>query len=135
MKKISAVLLVVVMFVFGCTGGNIQVTQESQEAIAKIMARRVGYELAKEYPEIAVQVSAVCQEIIAQEEPDLVRIAINGLIVVLAAEIDDPLLAADIRDILKLIEIESGIEITDEHMSIVKNVAEALASGIDIYNS
>ena len=48
------------------------------------------------------------------------------------AEINDPLLAADIQDILVLIKIETDIEITDDQIKTIKAVAAGLISGIKI---
>ena len=131
--KIAVIILILAWIMVGCVPGQVQVDQAGQEVIAKIAGRRAGYELAKEYPAIAVEVHAACQEIVAQDEPDLVGIAVNRLIVVmLAAEIDDPLLAADISDILSMIRIEPGIELTKNQMAVIKAVAKGLVSGIEI---
>ena len=131
LRKCLVMFLIVIFAVVGCAGGQIQIDQDGQEVIAKIAGRRAGHELAKEYPGIAVEVHAACQEIVAQNEPDLVGIAVNRLVaVMLAAEIDDPLLAADISDILSMIRIEPGVEITENQMVIIKAVAEGLVSGI-----
>ena len=135
--KIAVITLILAWIMVGCTSGQgqvqIQVDSDSQQIIAKIAGRRAGYELAKEYPDIAVEVHAACQEIIAQNKPDLVGIAVNRLIaVMLAAEIDDPLLAADISDILSMIQIEPGVELTKNQMAVIKAVAKGLVSGIEM---
>jgi hypothetical protein len=124
--------LFVIFAVVGCTGTQIQIDQDSKEVIAKIAGRRAGIELAKEYPDVADQVNTVCQEIIAQEKPDLISIAVGSLSSLLAAELDDPLLAADISDILSMIKIEPDIEISPDQMAVIKAVAEGLASGIEM---
>ena len=111
---------------------EVEIDQESQEIIAKITGRRAGYELAKEYPVIADQVNTVCAEIIATESADLIVVAAKQLVIVLTAEIDDPLLAADITDILTLIKIESGVEITEEQIAVIKAAARGLSAGIEI---
>lgn len=134
-KKLAGIVLAMVMFLMvGCAAIQeyVQVDQESQEIIAKITARRAGYELAKEYPVIANQVNTVCAEIIATEGADLIVVAVKQLVIALTAEIDDPLLAADITDILTLIKIESGIEITGEQIAVIKAVARGLSVGIAI---
>ena len=135
-KKLAGIVLAMVMFLMvGCAAiqEHVQIDQDSQEIIAKITGRRAGYELAKEYPVIADQVKTVCMEIIATEDTDLIVVATKQLAIALTAEIDDPLLAADITDILTLIKIESGVEITENQIAVIKAAAEGLVSGIGIY--
>ena len=135
-KKLAGIVLAMVMFLMvGCAAiqEHVQIDQDSQEIIAKITGRRAGYELAKEYPVIADQVKTVCMEIIATEDTDLIVVATKQLAIALTAEIDDPLLAADITDILTLIKIESGVEITENQIAVIRAAAEGLVSGIGIY--
>lgn len=135
MKRFSTlgVLLIIVMFfMIGCTTGQVQVDQDSQETIAKIAARRAGYELESHYPEISHEVLGLSKAILIDEESDIVRIVVDRLAIVLAAEIDDPLLAADLQDIIALIKIDTGLEITAEQMAVIKAVATGLVSGIEI---
>jgi len=133
MKKFSMIsVLIVILFIVSCATGQIQVDQESQIAVAKITGRRAGYSLERQYPEISHEVLALSKAILSEEKPDLVRIAIDRVVIVLAAEIDDPLLAADLRDVIALIKIETGIEISDERLKIVKSIAEGLIAGIKI---
>lgn len=135
-KKLAGIVLTMVMFLMvGCTTIQeyVQIDQDSQEIIAKITGRRAGYELAKEYPVIADQVKTVCMEIMATEDTDLIVVATKQLAIALIAGLDDPLLAADITDILTLIKIESGVEITENQIAVIKITAEGLVSGIEIY--
>lgn len=133
MKRLSVVFLVIAMFLaMGCATGQVQMSPESQEAIAKITARRVGYELEKSYPDISHEVLAMSKAILIEDEPDIITIVADRLAIILIAEIGDPLLAADISDILELIEVETGVEITAEQMAVIKAVAEGLVSGIEI---
>lgn len=132
-KKLVGIVLSMVMFLMvGCAAGQVQIDQDSQEVIAKITGRRAGFELVKSHPDIAKEVSVVCQEIISQSKPDLVIVAVNSLIAILGAEIDDPLLVADIKDIVSLIKFEYGLEISVEQLAVVKAVAEGLSAGIEI---
>lgn len=132
-KRLVGIGLAMVMFLMvGCAAGQVQIDQDSQEIIAKITGRRTGFEIVKSHPDIAKEMSIVCQEIISQSKPDLVIVAVNSLIAILGAEIDDPLLAADITDILTLIKIESGVEITEKQIAVIKTVAEGLSAGIEI---
>jgi len=138
--SISIMILIPVLFLAvitliltaGCTTGQIQVDQDSQITIAKIAGRRAGYELESQYPKISYEVLTLSKDILSSKEPDLVRIAINSVVVILASEIDDPLLAADLQDVIALIKVETGIEISDEHMQIIQATASGLVSGIEI---
>lgn len=136
MKKLSVLFVIGLFFLVGCAADQgqpqIQIDPESQVAIAKIAGRRAGYELERQYPEVSHEVLALSKAILIEKEPDIVRIVIDRLIVVLAAKIDDPLLAADLQDIVALIKIETGIEIADEHMRLIQATAEGLVSGIEI---
>lgn len=132
MKRLSMLFAIIVMIAVGCAQGQVQVDPASQEAIAKIAGRRAGYELEKQYPEISHEVLALSKAVLVDEEPDIVRIVIDRLVVVLATEIDDPLLKADIKDILDMINIQLGVVVTKEQMAVVKAVAEGLISGIEL---
>lgn len=133
MRKFSMIsVLIAILFMAGCTIGQVQVDQESQTTIAKIAGRRAGHQLESLYPEVSHEVLALSKAILIEKEPDIVRIVIDRLIVVLATEINDPLLAADLKDIVALIKIETGIVIADEHMRLIQATAEGLVSGIEI---
>jgi hypothetical protein len=124
--------LIISFAVVGCAGTEVQIEQDGQEVIAKITGRRVGSEIAKKYPDIAREVLALSKAIIVADEADIIAIVVDRLAVVLSAEVSDPLLAADINDVLSLIKIETDVGITTEQMTIIKAVAEGLVSGIEI---
>lgn len=135
MKKFNMLLIVGLLIVglfTGCISGQVQINQESQDAIAKITGRRVGYELAIQYPDVAKEINVICQEIVIQDEPDFIKIAITRLAIILTAEFEDPLLAADIQDILALVKIETDIEITSGQIQTIKAAAVGLISGTKI---
>lgn len=100
---------------------EMQISDESQVVIAKITSRHVGDELAKNYPEVAVTIEKICRDIIDQEDSELV----NSIIEILSNDqIDDPLLRADIQDIISLLNVEI------EKTQIIQAIAEGLLSGI-----
>ena len=119
----------------GCTIGQgqpqIQIGQDSKELIAKISGRRIGAELQKEYPEIAIEVDALCQKIVS-DNTDIVDIAVRRLVKVLADETEDPLLAADINDLLELLKVIPDVEIVPDQLAIIIAVAKGLMSGIEL---
>lgn len=133
MKKCSVLFMVMVVamfFVGGCASDSVQVGQESQEVVMKIASRRAGVALATYYPEKAKKVFVVCHAIMIEDSPDLVMIATNSLSEVLTSGVADPILEADIRDILSLIKLESGLKPTEDQIRIIKIVAESLLTGI-----
>lgn len=137
MRKISMTLIVIVVFLVGCATGQgqpqIQINPEDQAIIGKIAGRHAGNELAKHYLDIAGDVATVCSDIIKEDNPDIIITLVKSAITILSDnQINDKLLKADIKDILGMIDVKSGIEVTGEQMVIIKAVAEGLQSGIKI---
>lgn len=114
-------LFLLLCILSGCTMREMQISDENQVVIAKITSRHVGDELAKNYPAVAVTVKKICRDIIDQEDSEL----INSIIEILSNDqIDDPLLRADIQDIISLLNVEI------EKTRIIQAIAEGLLSGI-----
>lgn len=139
MKKrlVGLGLVMAMFFIFGCATiqehVDIQIDQESQEVIARITARHAGDELMKRYPDIAEKVIIVCQDIVKEENPDIIVTLVNSITKILADDyIKDSLLKADIKEILGMIKIKTGVEITEKWMAITKAIAEGLIEGIEI---
>ncbi len=133
--KIAIIIMILAMVMIGCAPGQgsvqIQVDPDSQEIIAKITARHVGYEIQKKYPDVATKVLALSKDVLAVEN-DVVAMLINSLASVLVNEVtDDPLLAMDIKDLAALVKIDTGVEITGEQVKIFHAVAKGLISGIE----
>ena len=130
MKKFSIVLIMAI-FLCGCI--SFQVGSDEKELAAKIAARHVGFELQKEYPDIAKEVLALSEEILLAEKDDILLIAIDRVISVLTDEvIDDPLLAMDIQDLVSLVQIKADVEITQEQKDLVDAISKGLISGIEL---
>lgn len=132
MKKFNMILVMVIMMA-GCAVGQnqVQIDTESQAVIAKIAARHVGYELNKEYPDIAREVAALSEDILIAEESEIIAVIVDRTIIVLGNEfIDDPLLVMDIQDLIALVEIKADVEIAEGQMVIIKAVAKGLIDGI-----
>ena len=114
-------LFLLLCILSGCTMREMQISDENQVVIAKITSRHVGNELVKNYPDIAITIEKICQNIIDQEDSEL----INSIIEILVDDqIDDPLLRADIQDIINLLNVEI------ERSQIIQAIAEGLLSGI-----
>lgn len=131
MKKIKLGILLsaILSFIFGCAAMEIS----NQFDSIKMTGRHVGYEIENKHPGSGFEILGLSKAILVNPNPDIVRIVIDRLIVVLIAkEVANPLLAADIQEIATLIRIEKGIEPTDKHIRAIKSVAEGLISGIEI---
>lgn len=120
MKYLMIGLLVI--FMMGCTIGQIQTDSASQEILAKIAGRRVGYELGKNYPNAAAKI----------KELSCVENSSNRIAEILLAIGVDDLLAADIQDVAPLLKFEIEMEITPDQQRIMKAVIEGLTEGINI---
>ena len=131
-------MVVLMMFVAGCAPGQgppqIQIDPESQVLMGKIAGRHSGSGLAKRYPDIAKEVIPICNDILEKDNPDVVVTLARSIVTVLTnSQIDDPLLKADIKDILGMINIQSGVIATEKQIAVIKAVAEGLISGIELY--
>lgn len=136
MKSLSIIMILsAIMMITGCATDGITVPaidQDSKELIAKISGRRIGASLQEKYPDIAGEVSFLCQEIAGTDEPDIIDIAIRKLVKILANEVDDPLLAADISDLMELLHVKTGIEISPDRLAIIVSAARGLANGVEL---
>lgn len=132
MKKISLILALAMVFLVGCI--SFQVGDAEKELATKIAARHVGCEVEKRYPDIAVEVLALSEDLLVAEESEVIRIIIDRVIFVLSNEvISDQLLILDIQDLIGLIEVKVDVEITEDQMVIIRAVAEGLIEGINLY--
>ena len=131
MKKISIVLIIIVIFLAGCI--SFEIGNPEKELVAKIAARHVGFELEKRYPAVAVEVLALSEGILVAEESEIIKVVLDRIVFVLTSEvISDKLLLADINTILDLIKVKADIEITEDQMAIIQAVAEGLIEGINL---
>lgn len=120
------------MFLFiGCI--SFQIGDTEKELVAKIAARHVGFEINKKYPDIAIKVKTLSENVLIAEEGNLAAGIVDSIISVLTDEaIDNLILQADIEDLTNLIEIQTDIEITEEQMTIIRAVAKGLIEGINL---
>lgn len=131
MKKISIALMVIVVFLAGCI--SFQVGYTEKELVAKIAARHVGFEVQKWYPDVAIEVLEVSNDILVVDETNITSSTVNRIISALTDEvIDDQLLARDIQDLVGMIRIQVDVEITEAQMKIIKAVAKGLVDGIEL---
>ena len=120
MKYLMIGLLAI--FMAGCTIGQLQTDSAGQETLAKIAGRRVGYEVGKNYPNAAAKI----------KELSCVKNSSNQIAEILLAIGVDDLLAADIQDVVSLLNFEIKMEITSGQQQIMKAVIVGLTEGINI---
>lgn len=120
MKYLMIGLLAVVMA--GCTAWQTSIDSAGQETLARIAGRRVGYEVGKNYPNAATKI----------KELSYVENSSNQIAEILLAIGVDDLLAADIRDVVSLLNFGIEIKITPDQQRIIKAVTEGLTEGINI---
>ena len=136
--KICIMIMIVAMVLVGCAPGQgqvqIQVDPDSQEVIAKITARHVGFELQREYPDVVKEVLIISKKILLAKD-DIIAESVKSLTSVLINKVtDDPLLIMNIKDLVSLIKINADVEITEEQIKIFHAVAKGLISGIETGN-
>ena len=137
--KILIALIATTMIVACATTGQGPISppiidQESKELAAKITGRRVGAELQKKYPEIATELYPVALKIATSGTADIDDIVIESLMEILASEIDDKILAADIEDLMTMLKgkVDVAIKIEPDQLRLVIAAAKGLASGIEL---
>lgn len=130
--KVFAALFILSLFLVQACAW-IEVNTESSNAVAKISSRRLGFEIAKKYPEAVPELSAACQAILVEgNETDIIKALVRHVTDVLGSYIDDPLLSADISDVLGLIKIKPGIPITEAQIKLIQTVASGLVTGMEM---
>jgi hypothetical protein len=131
MKKISIALMVIVVFLAGCI--SFQVGDTERELVAKIAARHVGFEVQKRYPDVAIEVLEVSNDILAVDETNITSSTVDRIVSALTDEvIDDQLLAMGIQDLVGMIRVQVDVEITEDQMAIIRTVVESLIEGIEL---
>lgn len=113
------------LFLAGCVGGEIISDPERDELIIKISGRRVGAEIAENHPEIATTIKQMAE-----------RAVIDGGAVVIAVELlstafpEDPLLRADLLDLLAFVPVDPAI---DGYVAMSMQVIYAIVAGIELW--
>ena len=126
MKKIVILMIGFMFLLTSCAMAPIQIGQDSQEILAKIGARRIGNYLQVKYPEIAKEYLPMAKAFVDKQEgsglfKDFILAATDG--------IDDPLLRADIKDLISMIEIQ-GPEIPDNYAEVLESAMDGFYQGL-----
>ena len=128
-SRLTITVLMAIIIVAGCAAVQVQI---DPVLIGKILARRVGYELAIAAPEQAAELIPYAQEVMDAED---VAVAAEAMAIKLI-EIrvpGQPLLAEDIRDLSSIFRFE--MDWSDSYIESVRLIAEQLIRGIVLHQS
>ena len=130
MKRIS-ILLLVMVFLAGCVSFGAR--SNEGEVVTKIAARHMGYNLNKNYPDVAEKIFKLSNDILATKDSEVIRIAVDKIVSILTGEaIEDPLLRMDTQDLISLLGVRVDVEITEDQLTIIRSVARNLVEGIEL---
>lgn len=124
MRKMMVSLVSFVFLLMSCA--TIQIGQDSQEVLAKISARRIGNHLQVKYPDIAKECLPIAKAFVDKQESSGL---FKDFVLAITNEIDDPLLKADIEDLLSIIEIQ-GPDIPDNYTAILDSAMNGFYKGL-----
>ena len=132
MIRINTLFMLIILGIFLSACAWMTQKIESTEVISKISARRIGAEIQFKYPVVAKEIHKVCTMVLVDidnEEPEALKYYIHEL---LQQHIGEPLLVADIIDLIDIIEIKPNLPLDEEQVRIVKTIAEGFISGIEL---
>ena len=128
-SRLTITVLMAIIIVAGCAAVQVQI---DPVLIGKILARRVGYELAIAVPEQATELIPYAQEVMEAED---VKAAAEAMAIKLI-EIrvpGQPLLAEDVKDLSSIFRFE--MDWSDSYIESVRLIAEQLIRGIVLHQS
>lgn len=121
-------MIFAVCFILGCPG--LQIQGNSQELVVKMSARHVGHKLAVENPDVALMLAPLA-EMVLTSPTAYGGSLISQLRAVAVNKIRDPLLKADISDLVGLIKID-GPTIAVSQVRLIRAIANGLLEGINM---
>ena len=128
-SRLTITAMLVIIAIAGCAAVQVQI---DPVLIGKILARRVGYELAIAAPEQAADLIPYAQEVMDAED---VAVAAEAMAIKLI-EIQlpgQPLLAEDVKDLSSIFRFE--MDWSDSYIESVRLIAEQLIRGIVLHQS
>ena len=123
-SRLTITVLMAIIIVAGCAAVQVQI---DPVLIGKILARRVGYELAIVAPEQAAELIPYAQEVMDAED---VAVAAEAMAIKLI-EIQlpgQPLLAEDVKDLSSIFRFE--MDWSDSYIESIRLIAEEVIIGI-----
>ena len=123
-EKMAVTLMLVMVIIAGCAAVQVQI---DPVLIGKILARRVGYEVATLVPVEAVELIPYAQEVIEAEDPKEAAevMAVKLLELQLPGQ---PLLAEDVKDLASIFMFET--DWSNEYIDASRVIAEEFIKGI-----
>jgi len=128
--KICIMIIIAAMTLISCVPAQVNVDSNSQEVIARIAARHVGFELQKKYPDVAKEILMISENILIAEDNAIDALTKSLTDILVSGVTNDPLLAMDIQDLVALVKIDASVEISEDRIKIVRAIAKGLISGI-----
>jgi hypothetical protein len=124
MKKhrtvVSIPMIVGLVFSLLVITGCLEVSPEAETVMIKSAARMAGYKFAKQSPELAAIVVPQAQTLLAASNgadgEQFVNTLFPAAVNLLLSKLDDPLLAATVRDAASLVKIDAAVPIKQEQM-------------------
>ena len=123
-NRVVMVSMLMVVIIAGCAAVQVQI---DPVLIGKILARRVGYELAIAVPVEAVELIPYAQEVMDAEDVAVAAEAIAIKLIEIQLP-DDPLLVEDIKDLVSIFRLE--MDWSDSYIESVRLIAEEIIKGI-----
>ena len=135
MKKIKMSVLSVVIFILflvGCQG--LQIQPQEQNIVLKVLSRHAGIQLVKADQNIAKMLIPYLETIVknSKDTTELYGFVRNILTEKLD-ELDNPILTADIQDMLDILEMRlPKITIPEDKIKLIKTGASGFLTGINL---
>ncbi len=122
--KIGFILLTMVALA-GCSGAPVTLNTDTTQVAVTTAARALGYKIAALDPKLIPAAKIYCQSL---ESGNITQALGDGLRAYLTERFKDPLLAASVSDVFKLVKINNVYD-----TSLVKIAAAAALEGITLY--
>ena len=125
MKKLFCSALLIMFVICGC---GIKLSKGEQDLAASIMARRIGYTIAEKYPDVAARIAPMAEMILIESDAVVNDLASQIRDIVLS-DISDPILRADISDLMGLIVIK-GPDVGQYQVKLIRAASKGLLMGV-----
>jgi len=129
MKKLVIIFLLAgLMFFPGC--GSVEISDDTQDVLIQISARRLGYHGGQAYPVIIQPGIAFCKAAIHLNAGEIGP-AFEDAITWMESELgDDPLLAEDLESVLSLIDFDPSVVVDPVTLHKIRVGLLAFRSGL-----
>ena len=139
-SKFTALILVIALIsLFLATCAHL--TRDEKKVLVRITSRRIGYYGAKNFPVPFIELGQIAQNACDKPGETLPPSeALEIIIEVITRQLDDPLLAVDLKDLIALLELRLDpslklIGVTEEDERLIKVAVCAFAEGVSLHPS